>query len=68
MRLHDLERILRRHGFALDHISGSHRVYFDQAGRRLVTCVHPGREIQPSRVAAIRRDLEELAQRGEETA
>jgi hypothetical protein len=35
MRVRALERILRRHGFTLDHIRGIHRIYRDRAGRRL---------------------------------
>jgi predicted RNA binding protein YcfA (HicA-like mRNA interferase family) len=65
MRLHALERVLRHHGFALDHISGSHRVYNDRAGRRLVAALHPGRELRPGDVKAIRHDLAECQRCGQ---
>jgi predicted RNA binding protein YcfA (HicA-like mRNA interferase family) len=60
VRLHDLERLLRRCGFRLAYINGSHRTYFDAHGRRFVCGVHPGREVRRGTAEQIARRLCDL--------
>jgi predicted RNA binding protein YcfA (HicA-like mRNA interferase family) len=48
-------RVLERIGFFLDHQTGAHRVYRDEAGQQVVVAYHRGKTLKPKTIKSILR-------------
>ena len=53
----EVEKVLKAHGYLLSRHSGSHAIYKNNEGKRIVLSVHGGKEISVGVFGAILRDL-----------
>ncbi|NIM47950.1 MAG: addiction module toxin, HicA family [Gemmatimonadales bacterium] len=53
----EVERLLEQHGFALARQRGSHRQYRHPDGRSTTVPLHAGRDIAPTLLRKIARDI-----------
>jgi len=51
-----LIRVLEKAGFVLDRQKGSHQIFLDSTGRRVVVPVHAGNVLRPKTLKSILRD------------
>lgn len=57
-RARDVEKVLREFGFVLSRQSGSHAIFKNSSGKRVVLPTHGGKTISPGVFLAVLRDLE----------
>lgn len=52
----EVVRFLEQHGFALDHVSGSHFVYYNRASRKRAVVARHNREIPKGTLMSLLRE------------
>ena len=54
----DFIRVIERLGFTLDRQKGSHAVYKDSEGRRVVVPIHSGKDLKPGTLKGMIQDID----------
>lgn len=54
----DFVKAIKKLGFYLDRQKGSHAIYKDSKGRRVVVPIHPGKDLKPGTLRGMIQDLD----------
>ena len=54
----DFVRVIKRLGFTLDRQKGSHAIYKDSEGRRVVVPIHSGKDLKPGTLRGMMQDID----------
>ncbi len=52
----EIIKFLERNGFVLDHVSGSHHIYYNQSSKRRAVVPHHNREIPRGTLVSLLRE------------
>jgi predicted RNA binding protein YcfA (HicA-like mRNA interferase family) len=53
----DFVKVLQKLGFALDRQKGSHAIYKDNQGNRVVVPIHPGKDLKQGTLLGMIKDI-----------
>ena len=57
VKVKDFVRVIKSLGFSLDRHKGSHAIYKDSEGRRVVVPIHSGKDLKPGTLRGMIQDI-----------